>query len=151
MTHPSPATRHPARRGRRGQTLLELMVALTVMGVLASMTVPTYRRAVEQTKLDVAAANLREIWAAQRLLYLENRSYSADYGVLSGAGAPIFAQPALDPWYQYQISVGGSGFVASATRVNSTEFGGSMAIDQTGTLSGEIYDSSGRILHAGYQ
>lgn len=142
--------RHP-RAARRGQTLLELMVALTVMGVLAAMAVPTYRRSVEQTKADVAASNLREIWAAQRLFYLERRAYTADPAALADAGAAILARPQLDPWYQYNVTAGVAGFSATATRANSGSFNGTLTIDQTGAVSGTIDESGGPPIRPGFQ
>ena len=60
-----------ATRTRRGYTLLELMIVVTIMGVLIAMPAPMFGRAIEQPKLDVAASNLRSIWAAERFYYLE--------------------------------------------------------------------------------
>lgn len=148
---PSPAPGRSHRAARRGQTLLELMVAITVMAVLAGMTVPTYRRSIEQTKVDVAASNLREIWAAERLIFLESRSYTADPATLADAGAPVLARPELDPWYRYEVNAAAAGFVATATRWNSAAYSGSLTIDQAGVLSGTIDEGGGASIRPGFQ
>jgi len=40
------------------------------------MCVPTFQKAIEQSRIDIAAANLRAIWAAERLYWLENHVYT---------------------------------------------------------------------------
>lgn len=46
------------RRGRRGFTLIELMVVLTVVGLLLSIAVPRYFNSVQRSKENVLRANL---------------------------------------------------------------------------------------------
>jgi Tfp pilus assembly protein PilE len=55
---------------------MELMVVVTIVGVLAAMAMPSYRLAIRQSRADIAAANLRAIWAAERLYWLEYHSYT---------------------------------------------------------------------------
>ena len=43
---------------RRAFSLLEVIIVMTVIGVLMAMTVPHYQRAIEQSRADIAAANL---------------------------------------------------------------------------------------------
>ena len=62
------------RTARRGFTLTELMVVTTLIGVMAAMSVPSFQRAVEQSRVDIAVANLRAVWAAERLYWLENHT-----------------------------------------------------------------------------
>jgi prepilin-type N-terminal cleavage/methylation domain-containing protein len=80
---------------RRGFTLTELMVVTTLIGVMAAMSVPTFQCAVVQSRADIAVANLRAIWAAERLYWLENHSYT---GTLSQQSPPGLMQLGLlDP------------------------------------------------------
>ena len=65
-----------------GYTLIEMLVALIVTGVLLSFGVPKFQQSLEQSRADVAGANLRAIWAAQRLYWLENRTYAPDLNTL---------------------------------------------------------------------
>ena len=64
--------------GRRGYSLVEMIVAVIVAGVLLSIGVPRFQRSLEQSRADVAGANLRAIWSAQRLYWLQNRAFAAD-------------------------------------------------------------------------
>ena len=74
--------RRLACRGRRGYSLVEMMVAMTILGVLFSMGIPRFQNSLEQSRADVAGANLRSIWSAKRLYWLENRTYSPDIQTL---------------------------------------------------------------------
>ena len=80
MTDHAANRRSPHRRplaARRGFTLTELMVVTTLIGVMAAMSVPSFQRAVQQSRVDIAVANLRAIWAAERLYWLENHTYTS--------------------------------------------------------------------------
>ena len=49
-------TRREQRRGEGGFTLMELMIVMTIIGILASIAIPSYIRAVQKAK----EATLRE-------------------------------------------------------------------------------------------
>ncbi len=120
-------------------SLVEVMVVLTVIGVLIAMSVPSYQRAVEQARADVAAANLRAIWTAQRLYWIENRAYTADLSALRAAGLLDAETVLATTGYVYAASAPGDGtFTATATRTGSSQWAGQLTIDQTGTLSGAV-------------
>jgi Tfp pilus assembly protein PilE len=52
------------------------MVVVTIVGILAAMALPSYQLAIRQSRADIAAANLRTIWAAERLFWLEYHTYT---------------------------------------------------------------------------
>jgi prepilin-type N-terminal cleavage/methylation domain-containing protein len=52
---------------RSGYSLIEALVALVMMSVLVAMGVPRFQLSLEQSRANVAGANLRSIWSAQRL------------------------------------------------------------------------------------
>jgi prepilin-type N-terminal cleavage/methylation domain-containing protein len=142
---PAPLPSHHMRRAgewrvysRNAVTLLEIMVVLTVIGILISFSVPTYQRAIEQSRADIAAANLRAVWSAQRLYWLENHCYTGDLGLLRGMGL-------LDPTitlsasgYSYSATAAKDTFSAIAARTGSSRWNGKFEIDQTGAISGAI-------------
>src|SRR5438045_7593232 len=67
----------PSRRTRcRGVTLLELAIAVTIIGILVAFTVPSFSRVSEQSHVDVAAQYLRSIWSAQRVYWLEHKTFA---------------------------------------------------------------------------
>jgi prepilin-type N-terminal cleavage/methylation domain-containing protein len=128
------------RRRRRGYTLLELMIVVTIMGVLIAVPAPMFGRAIEQPKLDVAASNVRSIWAAERFYYLE----TGKYGSLADLAADTLASDLVDPtvlngtaFYSYSVapSADGQSFVATAVRPASSVCSGTVTIDQAGNLA----------------
>jgi type IV pilus assembly protein PilE len=139
-----------ARRG--GYTLVEVVVVMVIMGIVMAMAVPSYRRSVEQARADLAAANLRTLWAAERLFYLEARAYTADDAELAALGVLEEGLLTADELYVYRITAADSaGFTATATRVGSTVFSGTLLIDQTGTITGAIAHGSGPAIRPGFR
>ena len=131
------------RRGRnRGYTLVEMLVALIVTGVLLSMGVPKFQQSLEQSRADVAGANLRSIWAAQRLYWLENRTYAPDLPTLLAANLIDPSLSTATAPYAYSIAnASDSWFTATATRSGSTNWSGSFTIAADGTFSGSVQQS----------
>jgi type IV pilus assembly protein PilE len=119
---------------------MEVMVVITMMAVILAMTAPSFQRAVEKAKADIAIANLRAIWAAERFYWLEYRTYASDLTQLTSLGL-------LDPEmtgglsiYSYSAiaSSDGTSFSATATRNARSRWSGSFSIDQTGSITGMV-------------
>jgi type II secretory pathway pseudopilin PulG len=139
------ASRRAGRRdrsgaARRGYTLVEAFVALVIMCVLISMGMPRFQISLEKARANVAGANLRSIWSAQRLYWLENRAYAPDLPTLQSANLIDPSLPAATAPYAYQMSVSsdGSTFTATATRSGTTSWAGSFTIAADGSFSGTI-------------
>lgn len=121
----------------RGFTLIELVVTVTIMGLLVAMSAPQFGTSFEQSKADFAAANLRTIWAAQRLYWLENHAYADALSRSTPKG--LYELGLLDPTiiatdgdYTYTLtSPTSSTFQATATRKGGV---GTITIDQDGTI-----------------
>ncbi|MHC4179933.1 MAG: type IV pilin protein [Planctomycetota bacterium] len=124
---------------RRGVSLMEVMLVLVVIGILISMSAPTFHRSIEQSWADIAGANLRAIWSAERIYWLEYRTYTGDLSELESLGL-------LDPTiiagtarYAYAISAADdSSFTATATRTGSVRWTGQLTIDESGVSGGAI-------------
>jgi type IV pilus assembly protein PilE len=128
------------RRSRAaGFTLVELMVVTVMIGILTSMTVPSFRRAVERAKADLAAAQLQGVWSAQQVYWLENRTYATSLSELTSLGLLDQSVSNKDQSYLYAITTANaSTFAASATRQKSNTWSGKLTIDQTGAVAGSI-------------
>lgn len=123
-----------------GFTLVELIVVLTIVAVMTMMSAPSYYRAVKQSRADVAAANLRTIWAAQRLYWLENHEYTAALSTLQSLGLvdkqlPTSAdelQASRAGGFYYQIALTSGSFTATAT---NTQDNVTITMDQNGQMT----------------
>lgn len=116
------------------------MVVVTITAVITALAVPSFQRSVETAKADIAIANLRAVWAAERFYWLEYRAYTSDLSRLTTLGL-------LDPElihggtpYEYSVSVSpdGSTFEATAARASGSRWSGVFSIDQTGALGGKV-------------
>jgi type II secretory pathway pseudopilin PulG len=117
------------------------MVVLVVMAIIMSMGVPRFSRSLEQSRADVAAANLRAIWTAERLHWLEHREY-ADLATLVSRNL-VDASACTGTSYAYSATPAGDGFVARAERNNSETRGGCLQIDESGVLENLLTCSGG--------
>jgi type II secretory pathway pseudopilin PulG len=119
------------------------MVVTCIMGVMAVLAVPSFRRGIEQARVDQAASNLRTIWAAQRLYRLDAGVYASSLGLLRDA-ALIDASivDAATPFAYTITAADASGFTVTATRDGSVRWSGTLALDATGQITGSIGDGS---------
>jgi prepilin-type N-terminal cleavage/methylation domain-containing protein len=152
---PAPeAIRRPRPRPcRRGYSLVEMIVAVIVAGVLLSIGVPRFAQSLEQSRADVAGANLRSIWSAQRLYWLQNRNYAPDLNTLLSANLIDPSLPATSSPYTYSIADSSdSWFTATATRTGTSTWSGSFTIAADGTFTGAVQQSGqGASLEPGFQ
>jgi prepilin-type N-terminal cleavage/methylation domain-containing protein len=141
--HASPRRGMCPRHFRKpGYTLIEIIVGLIVTGVLLSIGVPRFQQSLEQSRANVAGANLRTIWSAQRLYWLENRTYAPDLNTLLAANLIDPSLPTATAPYSYLVAnVSDSGFTATATRCGTTNWSGSYTIAADGTFSGTVQQS----------
>jgi prepilin-type N-terminal cleavage/methylation domain-containing protein len=137
----------------RGFSLIEMIVAVIVAGVLLSIGVPQFAQSLEQSRADVAGANLRSIWSAQRLYWLQNRTYAPDLNTLVSANLIDPSLPTATVPYTYTIAdASDSWFTATATRCGSSSWSGSFTIAADGTFSGGVQQSGqGVSLEPGFQ
>jgi type IV pilus assembly protein PilE len=85
MSTPTPA-RAPSREARaRGFTLIELMVTLTIVGILLSIAVPAYRNYVLRGQVVSATNALSSMSANMERYFQDNRQYAS----LSSGVAPM--------------------------------------------------------------
>jgi prepilin-type N-terminal cleavage/methylation domain-containing protein len=125
--------------GQGGFSLMEVIVVIVIMGILMTISVPTFQRAIEQSKADIAMANLRSVWSAERFYWLDNRSYASELTQLSSLDLVDSALASAASPYTYSINTSpdGSTFEATATRAGGA-WQGFFQVDQTGMVSGQL-------------
>lgn len=97
----------PATSPRRGWTLLELLIAVGIVGVLAAIAVPTYLGHLERARIKSAVVDIRNLSGSVDLYRFEFREYPDDLAI-------VLDGPALDPWgnaYEY-LRIEGAGMDA---------------------------------------
>jgi len=80
-----------------GFTLIEILVTLTILGILAGVAVPLYTGYIDQARNETAISDIRGCSLALARYYSDNGSYPDDLAVAGCATSP-------DPWgnpYQY--------------------------------------------------
>jgi general secretion pathway protein G len=92
-----PARSRPRGLPPRGLTVLELMLALAILGVLAALALPAYSNYQERVRVAQAITDIRDIGVKLRHYQVDNRVFPDDLG-------PVGMAAKLDPWgrpYQY--------------------------------------------------
>jgi len=132
---------------REGFSLLELMTVVILVGILAAFGVPQFRKSMEQSRLDMAAANLESVWTAQRLYKAKEGQFAASLGALGDFLDESFLAKISDSENPFAYSTGSenpsSDFWAQAVRQNSGSWSGTLSISATGILTGQIDYRSG--------
>lgn len=145
-------TINPKYGGTRGYTLVEMMVVLVVAAVLTSFGIPRFTRALEQSRADVAGANLRAIWTAERIYWLDNRTYTNNLSYLASDTPPSQEPPnpgyslldpsiMSDPYYTYVVTVPDNDpttFTVTAQRATNVSWSGTITITHDGILTGTL-------------
>ena len=130
------------------------MVVVTLMSVILAIAAPSFGTAIEQAKADIAVANLRSIWAAERFYLVANPQqadppgYTFDLTQLLSLGLIDASLTTATSPYSYSVESNASatpGFLAVATRYGGS-WQGSFSIDQAGTVSGSLTDGSGHVI-----
>lgn len=61
--------------GRKGWSLIELITVTILIGLLALISIPAYRRTVENSWEAEAKNNLNILYMAEKIYYLDNKTY----------------------------------------------------------------------------
>ena len=118
---------------QRGFTLVELMVAVALVGILAAIALPAYSQYIVRSNRTAAQAYLMELSHAQAQFMADSRSYADDVGDLQ---LPV--PDHVDAKYKIEIEVEDGPpqtytITATPREGSSQADDGVLSIDQAGT------------------
>ena len=71
------------RDEEQGFTLIELMVVVLIIAILIAIAIPTFLGARERSQNRQAQSNLRNAFAAEKVIYTDNQSFTTSGAALS--------------------------------------------------------------------
>ncbi len=96
---------------KKGFSLIELMIAVAIMGILAAVTYPSYIDYVAKSARADGLASLMRVANLQEQFYLDNRQYTTDMNDLNLGADPYVTDNGL-----YSVdSTGTTSFTVIAT------------------------------------
>jgi type IV pilus assembly protein PilE len=133
----------------RGFTLIELMIAIVVVAILASIAVASYRSSVLRANRTDGTTTLLQVSAAEEKYFLQNSQYTADLADAPPTGLGL-GTTSPRGYYTLAVTAGSTGSLATSWLVTATATGSqtqdlaacqTMSIDDQGNRSPA--DSSG--------
>jgi type IV pilus assembly protein PilE len=88
---------------RQGFTLIELLVTVTIISILASVALPSYRQSIVRAKRTAAQSQMLDIASREELFLFNNRAY-ADKAALVASGYVLPNE--LSAIYSYDVTLG---------------------------------------------
>lgn len=131
--------------GARGFTLVELMITVMIIGILATIAVPSYQQYVQRARRTEAKAAMMRIMGAQERYFTVNNLYTQDpkalnYPLCAGSNTTGSADTCEASTYNIAITplTGADmsgGFLLTATPKQSDDLCGTLTLTSTNVKS----------------
>ena len=117
----------------KGFTLLELMIAVAIIGILAAIAVPNYQRYLIKSNRSVAQSFMLSISNNEEQYMLDNRSYTTTLGA---GGLGLTPPSELNGKYTFALGPATPttppSYIVTATAIGSQASDGNLTLDNTG-------------------
>lgn len=118
------------RRG--GFTMMEVLIAVVIVGVLAGLAVPNYFKTVEKAKSSEATANLKALHLGQKIYKVDNNSYYGPSNNLDAINTNLNIDLTEENYDLAITAASAAAYTATASRNGGTKV---FTIDQTGQIT----------------
>lgn len=134
IVHARPHPRRAGSSAQRGFTLIELMIAVAVIAILASISVPTYRGYVERATRTDAHAGLSEVAGILERCYTVHNTYNSSNCALESGDT----RTSPDGNYTVSVTSAASSYTLTASLISGRGpdgCGGSLTLNHQGVRS----------------
>ena len=123
-------------RNNSGFTLVELIIAVVIVGVLTSIAIPNYFRAVERAKIANGISIMKQIREAQ----IDYGTETGNLGTLAQLSTHVGANfAAANSSWGFAIAGTVDAYTVTATRDGGAEDLGTLIVNQNGVWGGGTY------------
>lgn len=130
-------------RHMRGMTLIELMVVVSIVAILGTFAISSYRNYLLRTNRTDARQALLRIQVAEEKFFLQNNTYTTDFtSAPSAGGLGVSGATTNGGYYTLTVTPGGTG-IASSYVATATATAGQTA-DTAACLTLSINDQGSR-------
>ena len=119
-----------SKESQAGFTLLELLVVITIIGILAAVAVPGLGKTIERTRVRDAQAILASVYSAEQVYRLDQGSYGTLADLVSNRYVTDPSTGNAD-WGFASSSVAASTFTVTATRTGGGYNGNTVTVDES--------------------
>jgi type IV pilus assembly protein PilE len=102
---------------QRGITLIELLTVITIVGILASIAIPSYLEQVRRGRQASAKAMLHEVLQHEERFYSENNTFTSNMADLGYGAGPYLSENGT---HTITLAAGPSGNLATSVTISAT-------------------------------